>query len=182
MLGSIPAWRVPQISIRSDKCDIVDTQSRLNVKRFLSSLSDVDLICPCMVRFADKCPNIWRDIGRTQQQSHTGYKSQLSPTRSPLPNFQDCWRLMTGREMNDISFKLVATGAGVCCREWMSPTWKWNDCFPKEFDGRIAGIAEGKWEGNACSLKRRGRQGGEMLKEAGRPHAEQVRKRSGSLP
>lgn len=52
--GSIATWSGPETSILSDKWDIVDTQSRLNVKRFLPTLSDVDLICPSMVRFVDQ--------------------------------------------------------------------------------------------------------------------------------
>lgn len=44
-----------------------------------------------------------------------------------------------------------------------------------------ASNAEGRWEGDAFSLKSRGRQGRGMLKEAGRPRTEKATKGSGSL-
>lgn len=80
--------------------------------------------------------------------------------------------------MNDTFSKLVASGAGYVGEGRSLQREKRTE---KKTTAE-AGNAEGRWEGNACSLKRRGRQGGGMLKEAGRPHAENARNGSGSLP
>lgn len=59
--------------------------------------------------------------------------------------------------MNDISFKLVASGAGYAGEGGSLPRGK-GTIIPHKKTAAEAGNAEGRWEGNACSLKRRGRQ------------------------
>lgn len=56
--------------------------------------------------------------------------------------------------------------------------WKGPVILQEKVDGR----SEYCWEGSSCSLKRRRRQEGGMLKEAGRPRAAKARHGSGSLP